>query len=183
MPRVMPRAHGLDDPQLADAHMAEVARAMGDTAQAKEMYEKYLAAEANGPFANAARARLVELTPPPPPPTTSPAPATIPSPRDAAVTVDQRRPADISAQPARTQDESHTVRNVLIVGITVAVLAGAVAIYAGTRRPALAFDDIDEEPVVHERCDLPADEVRLAGQRSRRRHGITRQLRATAQEP
>lgn len=56
MPRVMPRAHGLDDPQLADVHMAEVARAMGDTAQAKEMYEKYLAAEANGPFANAARA-------------------------------------------------------------------------------------------------------------------------------
>lgn len=59
------------------------------------------------------------------------------------MTVDQRRPADISAQPARTQDESHTVRNVLIVGITVAVLAGAVAIYAGTRDPACGPNCVD----------------------------------------
>jgi tetratricopeptide (TPR) repeat protein len=131
-------------------NMAEVARAMGDTAQAKEMYEKYLAAEANGPFANAARARLVELAPPPPPPaepppTTSPTqtPATIPSPRDAAVTVDQRRSADVSAQSVRPRSESHTVRNVLIVGITVAVLAGAVAIYAGTHETECAPGCID----------------------------------------
>lgn len=114
-------------------NMAEAARANGDAAQAKELYQKYLAAEADGPFANAARARIVELTPKPPPaPEPTPAPVVIPAPSDAAAAVEERRaPAPTAPDPERS--ESHTVRNVLIVTIGLAVIGGAITAYVLTR--------------------------------------------------
>lgn len=128
-------------------NMAEAARAMGDAAQAKELYEKYLAAEANGPFANAARARLVELTPPPPEPapdpTPTPPPVVIPPPREAAAAVDKPAAADLTARPAPAKEESHTLRNVLIVSIGLAVIGGAVGVYVVTRGPDCGAGCVD----------------------------------------
>lgn len=126
-------------------NMAEAARAMDDVAQARELYEKYLAAEADGPFANAARARIVELTPKPEPAASAePAPTrvVIPAPRDAAAAADQRRAFEPSAR-APERAESHTVRNVLIVSIGLAVVGGAIAAYVLTREPACGPGCVD----------------------------------------
>jgi len=119
-------------------NMAECARALKDTVQARELYERYLAAEANGPFANAARTRLVELAPPAEPvapPPAEPAPAVvIPPPSQAAASIERSDP-----QPAPLRDrvppksESHLGRNLLIAGIAVALVAGSVAVYVATR--------------------------------------------------
>lgn len=122
-------------------NMAECARALGDTAQARDWYERYLAAEANGPFANAARARLVELTPPPAPaPEPAPSPV-IPAPQTISAPA---APLDVAIreQPA-PRSESHTVRNVVLVSVGVALLAGSVAIYVATRSPECGTGCID----------------------------------------
>ncbi|MBA3452099.1 MAG: hypothetical protein H0T42_03260 [Deltaproteobacteria bacterium] len=118
-------------------NMAECARALNDVVQARELYTRYLAAEANGPFANAARARLVELTPPPaaaepaPPPAAPPVALALPR----ATSASAERPMDLTGPIPAKRSESHTVRNVLLVSAVVAVVAGSVAIYVATREP------------------------------------------------
>jgi tetratricopeptide (TPR) repeat protein len=137
-------------------NMAECARALGDTVQARELYEKYLAAEANGPFANAARTRLVELTPPAPEPQPEPAPqpapdaaqppppASVPPPREAAAQLarPESQTVAIKDRPAE-RSTSHTGRNVLLVGIGVAIIAGSIGVYVATRGPDCGAGCVD----------------------------------------
>ncbi len=131
-------------------NMAECARALGDKTQARELYEKYLAADVSGSFTSAARARLVELTPPPPPPPPAPPPSeaapapTIATPSEVAAAQPQPAETVTATAPAPASSKrSNFRRNALIVGVGVAVVAGSVALYASTRGPACGEGCID----------------------------------------
>lgn len=127
-------------------NMAECARALNDVVQARELYEKYLAAEGNGPFANAARARLVELAPAPPPPAAEPpppAPVVIPPPATVAASTEAAAPREPIAPAPERRSESHLGRNVLIVSVGLALVAGSIAIYAVTRGPECGTGCVD----------------------------------------
>jgi tetratricopeptide (TPR) repeat protein len=117
-------------------NMAECARALGDKTQARELYERYLAADASGSFTPAARARLAELGPSPATPAAPP-----PAPSEPASSPTIATPSEVAAmrpQPAETvtatapqpaaEKRSNFKRNALLVGVGVAVVAGSVAI-------------------------------------------------------
>jgi hypothetical protein len=131
-------------------NMAECARALGDKTQARELYERYLAADASGAFTAAARARLAELGPPSPAPAPQAAPASTasePPPTAIAapseVAASRPLPEPVAVTPAPTMRRSSLRRNAVLVGLGVAVVAGSVALYASTRGPSCGEGCID----------------------------------------
>ncbi len=134
-------------------NMGECSRAMGQPKQARDLYEKYLAADPNGAFASQARSRLTELPASPPvapPPRVDPTPPAPPV-RDTARTTPPAAPPARVADPvtAPSTNTQLTGTNGLVdrpptstpiykkpvfwVGVGAAVAAGTVAIYMATR--------------------------------------------------
>ena len=119
---------------------AECARLLGDRDAARADYERYLQLEPDGKQATLARERLAALAPPPAPPPVSAPPPPAPAPPIAAPAVVA---AHVTSEPTVTgttalavarpaADSGHKVLWIG-VGAGVALVAGAVAVYAATR--------------------------------------------------
>lgn len=109
-------------------NMGECARMLGDT-RAREYYERYLAAEPGGTFADAARARLSQL-------------AVVVTP---VVAIPQRPVIELRAsEPASIAiGQSRWKRNTVLVGVGLAVIGGSIALYAASRRDACGAGCVD----------------------------------------
>jgi tetratricopeptide (TPR) repeat protein len=112
-------------------NMGECARALADTSRARDYYQRYLAAEPNGAFAQTAHARLTKL---PAPVLVSFRPAL---PVASVIATRQTMPAPATREP------SHWRRNTLLVGLGLAVIGGSVAIYMATRDDACGAACVD----------------------------------------
>lgn len=89
-------------------NMGEAARGMNDVPKARSAYERFLAAEPNGPLADTARKRLAELGPrigPEAPPPLAPWEPGVPTPTQTAVKVEAAAPPPATVTVRRESPE------------------------------------------------------------------------------